>query len=315
MNRRVQRGAQVGLLLLAAATPRCEAAALQRMRDGLERRGVEVGDWDLDLKGLHLHEIGASLGGRRLAAAAMDVALAGASVRVDVHALSIGRAQPTTSDEPPAGTAPSPESPATAARDRFRLRRLGLPIEVWIHDAVAIDVGDGTVALHDVRVDVDAQGWPALSARGEVQLPGRFGVRIDRLSAARSEGRWDVQAQVLPEGGAPLSLAATVADGGAEATLTDAAGQWLQLRGTIRRPARSRSPRSRSCSPRSRHRSGRRARAWPCPRGCDSPTCASAARSSSARPRRGACTPRRCSSTAWCSTTAGSRRARSGCAR
>ncbi|MBX7081156.1 MAG: transglycosylase domain-containing protein [Nannocystaceae bacterium] len=230
MNRRLQRGAQVGLLLLAAATPWCEAGALQRLRDGLERRGVEVGDWDLDLRGLHLQALAATVQGRSLHAAAVDVALAGTHVRVDVHALSIGRAHASDEDEPPPAPAPGAGAAATPSRDRFRLRPLGLPIEVWIHDAVAIEAGDGVLALHDVRIDVDAQGWPALSARGDVRLPGRLGAAIDGLVAARSEGRWDVRAQVLPEGGAPLSVTASLDDGGAEATLTDAAGHWLQLR-------------------------------------------------------------------------------------
>lgn len=224
----MQRGAQAGLLLLAAAAPWCEAGALDAAASQLAARGATVAAWDVDVGGLHLLGVEAVVGTRALAADRIDIGSDGRTIAVAVHALEVrGR----DDHDAPATTAAAPSEDPTAAAaeaavDPWHVPNGGVPLEIRVVDPLALALPRGAeLRLDDTVLTVDRAGWPSLRASGQIEGPAELAATLEHLDVRRSDGAWLLEAAFTPAGGNALTASGRVDDERLAVTLQDPSAQ------------------------------------------------------------------------------------------
>jgi hypothetical protein len=164
---------RTGLLLLAAAGPWCEAGAGAHARAAIEARtGGGFAAWDLDVHGLRVRELDATVRGSRLHAAGASLGLGTDGVEIEVEGVTVTpteAASPGSSPGPAGDDAPSAAD--TPTRDRFRIANRGVPIHVVARGPIALAVGGIAATFDDPTIDVDASGWPTIRTSGRVSAP------------------------------------------------------------------------------------------------------------------------------------------------
>lgn len=218
---------RVGLLLLAAAGPWCEAGAGARARAALdERTGGGFAAWDLDADGLRLSGVHATVRGTQLSAETATIGLGSAGIRVVLDGVS---ATPRADDDAPppreAGPEDSADAPPAATTDRFRISNRGIPIQIAAHGEIELRYGGAIATVIDPTIEIDRQGWPTLHARGHVGSDRAGELAIDDLTARREPGRWMLDGTVRRGDGPAIAIEAEVGSARLDVLLTSEGGR------------------------------------------------------------------------------------------
>lgn len=227
MRRAAPHLRRVGLLLLAAAGPWCEAGAGARARSALEERtGGGFASWDLDVEGLRLTGLAANVRGHRLSAAAASVGLGSDGIDIVLEGVE---ATPITDEQPAPERSTSSDDGAVAeappTSDRFRIANRGIPIHVAVHGAIELAYGDAVATIVEPTISIDREGWPTLHASGHASSARVGEVAIETMTVRRQPGQWQASGTLTRDGGPPVAIEAEVSGSRTDALLTADGGR------------------------------------------------------------------------------------------
>lgn len=229
MTRTASRAWRVALLLGAAASPWCEAGALDHAQEKLAAR-VRFGDWDLDVRGLQLRDVEAELKGRGLAADAIAIGLGDDGIAIDVA----GLVERPLGERAPATVADGSAAPIREGPERKVFDTHGIAVHVRSAGTLAIALPDGgSLTLADPAVDLDGRGGLELRTRAHVDAPsplGTIAADVPELVVRREDDRWRASGTTAIDRAVAVSFAVERPDRGAMRMLVaDAGGGSLEL--------------------------------------------------------------------------------------